>query len=404
MVNANPARGWFAPMTDAERMAAMEFNAEDRVMIAALRGVIAKRGAAALSNRRMLVGLLRDQLPDRARAIGLLMTAYEGGARAGVLDRPTLEPEALEARARSLSQETGLREDLARWAVGIWAAALTPLAPETRDEQTVMAPSGSAKDAAVGPAPNPGTRPSAPDGVLARSADARSPSALSATVGGARRAAASSEPEPARKRTRALLAMLGVGLSASVVVPVALLRSGALFTSPPIVRTHGGGTATMVGATADGASVVLASASPDRSDWPIMPGAGHPVGNLRNWRFTAGIKFTDGRVFYYQPTMAMDADLNAGAADVRAGELSSRNGGKPVSLSQSAPAIRDPSVANQLEVLFSDWRNDAADAPPICLKLTLDSAARTFEPQIFCATSVSDGACVAQILGCGFFR
>ncbi len=384
----NPARGWLAPMTDAERMAAMEFNAEDRVMIAALRAVIAKRGAAALSNRRKTIGLLRDHLPDRARAIGLLMTAYDGGASAGFVDRPTLEPEALETQARSLSQETGLREDLARWAVGIWAAALTPLAPETRDEPIAMAPSASAKDAAIGPAPISGARPSA----------------LPAPVGGARRAAASPEPAPARKRTRALLAVFGLALSASIVVPLALLRSRALSPSPPIALTHGGGTAIVVGAAADGASVVLASDSSDRSDWPIMPDAGHPQGNLLTWRFTAGVKFTDGRVFYYQPTMAMDADLTAGAAGVRAGELSTSNGRKPVSVSQPAPAIRDPSVANQLDVIFSDWRNDAAAAPPICLKLTLDSAARTFEPQIFCATSVSDGACAAQILGCGFFR
>ncbi|MDE3176711.1 MAG: hypothetical protein KGM15_11475, partial [Pseudomonadota bacterium] len=130
MVRARAARGWLAPVSAAERMAAMEFNAEDREMIAVLRGVVDRRGIAALANRRMLVGLLRDHLPERARAIRLLMTAYDGGASAAFAQHPTLEPEALESQARSLTGETGLRDDLARWAVGIWAAALTPLTPE----------------------------------------------------------------------------------------------------------------------------------------------------------------------------------------------------------------------------------------------------------------------------------
>lgn len=361
-------------------MAAMEFNAEDREMIAVLRGVVERRGAAALANRRLLVGLLRDHLPDRARAIGLLMTAHDAGAGGDFTGRPTLEPEALEAQARSLSGETGLREDLARWAVGIWAAALTPLAPEWRDHPPVIAANGSA--------------------------DEQSPSALPGAVDDGGRAAAPETPAPTHEKKYALLAVLGLSLAlaASAAVRLALLRNRPLANSPRIVLTHGGGTAMVVGATEDGASVVLASDSLDRADWPIIPDAGHPDGNSRNWRFTAGLKFADGRVFYYQPTMAMGADLTAGAADVRAGALSASRGRRPVSLSRSAPAIRDPSTADHLDVKFLDWRDDAADAPPICLKLTLDAAARTFEPQTFCATSVTDGGCAAQILGCGFFR
>lgn len=366
-------------------MAAMEFNAEDREMIAVLRGVIERRGAAALANRRLLVGLLRDHLPDRARAIGLLMTAHDAGAGGDFTGRPTLEPEALEAQARLLSGETGLREDLARWAVGIWAAALTPLVAEWRDQPPVIAINGSA--------------------------DEQSPSALPGAVDDGGRVAAPEAPAPTHKKAThkkryALLALLGLSLAlaASAAVRLALLRNRPLGLSAPILLTHGGGAATVVGATEDGAFVVLASDSPDRADWPIIPDAGHPDGNSRNWRFTAGVKFADGRVFYYQPTIAMGADLIAGAADVRAGELSAPRGRKAVSVSQSAPAIRDPSAANQLDAEFSDWRNDAADAPPICLKLTLDAAARTFEPQTFCATSVTDGDCATQILGCGFFR
>ncbi|MDE3177240.1 MAG: hypothetical protein KGM15_14150, partial [Pseudomonadota bacterium] len=225
-------------------------------------------------------------------------------------------------------------------------------------------------------------------------------------AGGRPRSAVAASPTPARNNARALFAVLAVGVAAVIFAGgwFALSRDRRLDTTKAVALTHGGGAATVVGATEDGEAVVLASDSPDRADWPIMPNAGHPDGDARAWRFTAGIRFVDGRLFYYRPTVAMRADLSAGAADVRAGDLLAPRGRKPVSRSPSTPASRDPLIADQIDVNVSDWRDDAADAPPICLKFTLDAAAKTFEPHVFCATTTAEGACGAQILGCGFFR
>ena len=403
------ALGWMAPMSDAERMSAVEFNAEDRELIAVVRGVVEKRGAPVLANRRMLVGLLRDHAPERARAIRLLMTAYDGAAAARFLDRPTVEAKALENEARSLSSETGLREDLARWAVGIWAAALTPLAPEApSDDRRPHA--GEDRDESAAPTvaalatdPQPALVSAAADSVE------RPPPALPATVGGRLRGAvAAPTPATARKSKRTLLAVLGAGfaLTALVAIRFALLRDSPLAMSRAPAVTHGGGAAIIAGVTENGASVVLASVSPDEADWPIMPDAGHPDGDARTWRFTTGLKYPDGRVFSYRPTVKMNARLDAGAANVRSADLAPARGAKSVSVSQSAPAVRsrDPSGADRLDMKFSDWRSDAASAPPICLNFTLDGDATRFEPHIFCATAISDGACTSQILGCGFFR
>ncbi len=137
-----------------------------------------------------------------------------------------------------------------------------------------------------------------------------------------------------------------------------------------------------------------------------MPGADHFDNNLSAWRFSTGIKYADGRVFLYQTEIKMAAGLNTGVASTAAVNLSTATGKNPVSLSKLANVVRsrDPSGVYRIDVNFANWQTDAANAPKVCMVFTLESTPARFEPQVFCATAVVNGACTPTYIGCGYFH
>jgi hypothetical protein len=116
-------------MVDVQSSAtAPSFDAASaEAMAATLRMIIDKHGIGLLANHRKLFGLLRDYAPSEPRAIRVVMSAFDLGIAERLAGPQTLSPDVLESEARSLAADTGLRDDLARWAVDVWAKARASL-------------------------------------------------------------------------------------------------------------------------------------------------------------------------------------------------------------------------------------------------------------------------------------
>lgn len=92
----------------------------------ALARLLENFGSDVLNDPRRVEGLLRDYCPGRRRDVSALVTAQKERVVAELLTlRDQVPPAILTARlARRLHEEIGLTEELSRWAVATWAAAL----------------------------------------------------------------------------------------------------------------------------------------------------------------------------------------------------------------------------------------------------------------------------------------
>lgn len=99
-------------------------------LVAVLKEIVAREDGAILSNRRRLIGLLRDKLPEETRAIRMALTAYDAGVPARLRAHPSLGDVEVAQESHRLSNDTGLSDSFARSAVVAWAQALTDYTPQ----------------------------------------------------------------------------------------------------------------------------------------------------------------------------------------------------------------------------------------------------------------------------------
>lgn len=87
--------------------------------------LIKKYGTALVEQPQRLEGLLRDLCGENQLEISALINALKQKVAADLLNGTSVPAVALEARlVKRLEDNLGLRNDLARWAVGSWMNAL----------------------------------------------------------------------------------------------------------------------------------------------------------------------------------------------------------------------------------------------------------------------------------------
>lgn len=98
----------------------------DRSLIDTLAAAVAKYGREWCGDRRRCEAMLKDLLPSQPRDVTILVTAVEAGAVRDLTASQSTLPLAvrIERLVTRLHDEQGLREDVARRAVGIWAVVL----------------------------------------------------------------------------------------------------------------------------------------------------------------------------------------------------------------------------------------------------------------------------------------
>lgn len=94
-------------------------------MAALIARLVQKYGRELMSDRRRLLGLMRDYEPTQALAIRLLMGAYDQDVPQIFLSGDAGRADfAIEHAVQSLVQETGIKSELAQWSVECWQKAL----------------------------------------------------------------------------------------------------------------------------------------------------------------------------------------------------------------------------------------------------------------------------------------
>jgi hypothetical protein len=131
-----------------------EQTGADQALVAVLKDIAAREGGAILSNRRRLIGLLRDKLPEETRAIRMALTAYDAGVPARLRAHPSLGDVEVAQESHRVSNDTGLSDSFARSAVVAWAQALTDYTPQEATASPAPAPA-----APIPPAPSVQAQP-----------------------------------------------------------------------------------------------------------------------------------------------------------------------------------------------------------------------------------------------------
>jgi len=106
-----------------------------------LKQLIVQHGSELSYNPQRLEALLKDYCGEHKREINLLVIAARGGTARELLNTPGTKLEAWDFQrlVKRLSEDTGMSEDFARWAVESWALALGKELPDKQTQTSASA-------------------------------------------------------------------------------------------------------------------------------------------------------------------------------------------------------------------------------------------------------------------------